>query len=87
MTVTNEEVEAEIDFMAMSARQPKEQIRAALTKHGGERSIAQRLRNRKALDLLVENARISDTEWNEPSEASVTTSSESDEASAAASSE
>ena len=70
LTVTNEEVEAEIDFMAMSARQPKEQIRAALTKHGGERSIAQRLRNRKALDLLVENARISDAEWNEPSEAS-----------------
>ena len=87
LTVTNEEVEAEIDFMAMSARQPKEQIRAALTKHGGERSIAQRLRNRKALDLLVENARISDAEWNEPSEASATTSSESDEASAAASSE
>jgi trigger factor len=68
LTVTNEEVEAEIELMAMSARQPKEQIRAALTKHGGERSIAQRLRNRKALDLLVENARITDAEWSEPNE-------------------
>ena len=87
LTVTNEEVEAEIDLMAMSARQPKEQIRAALTKHGGERSIAQRLRNRKALDLLFENARITDAEWSEPSEANAATSSESDEASAAASSE
>jgi hypothetical protein len=26
------------------------------------------LRNRKALDLLVENARITDTEWTEPKE-------------------
>ncbi len=68
LTVTNEEVEAEIEMMAMSSRQPKEQIRAALTKHGGERSIAQRLRNRKALDLLVENARITDAEWSEPNE-------------------
>jgi len=73
LTVTNEEVEAEIEFMAMSSRQPKEQIRAALTKHGGERSIAQRLRNRKALDLLVEHARITDAEWNEASEANAAT--------------
>ena len=63
----------------MMARQSKEQIRAALTKHGGERSIAQRLRNRKALELLVENARITDAEWNE--------SNESNEASAAATNE
>jgi trigger factor len=73
LTVTNEEVEAEIELMAMSSRQPKEQIRAALTKHGGERSIAQRLRNRKALDLLVEHARITDAEWNEASEANAAT--------------
>jgi hypothetical protein len=53
-----------------------------LTKHGGERSIAQRLRNRKALDLLVENARITDAEWNESNEATAA-----DEASAAATNE
>jgi len=67
--VSNEEVEAEIEMMAQMARQPKEQMRAALTKDGGERSIAQRLRNRKALDLLVENAQITDAEWNDASEA------------------
>ena len=67
--VSNEEVEAEIEMMAQMARQPKEQMRAALTKDGGERSIAQRLRNRKALDLLVENAQITDGEWNDASEA------------------
>ena len=60
--VSEEEVEAEIDAIAR-IRQPKEQVRAALTKNGGERSIAHRLRTRKALDLLVENARITDAEW------------------------
>ena len=69
LTVSNEEVEAEIESIATASRQSKEQVRAALTKNGGERSIAHRLRNRKALDLLVENARITDAEWTEPKEA------------------
>ncbi len=69
ITVSDEEVEAEIDSIATASRQSKEQVRAALTKNGGERSIAHRLRNRKALDLLVENARITDAEWTEPKEA------------------
>jgi trigger factor len=78
LTVSDEEVEAEIELMAQMSRQPIEQIRAALTKHGGERSIAQRLRNRKALDLLIENANITDAEWND---------NESNESSAAATSD
>ena len=76
LTVSDEEVEAEIETVAQMARQPKEQIRAALTKHGGERSIAQRLRNRKALDLLVENANITDEDWNEETQASAATTNE-----------
>ena len=68
ITISNEEIEAEIESIASAARQTKEQVRAALTKNGGERSIAHRLRNRKALDLLVENARITDAEWTEPKE-------------------
>jgi trigger factor len=68
LTVSDEEVEAEIESIASASRQTKEQVRAALTKNGGERSIAQRLRNRKALDLLLENARITDAEWTEPKE-------------------
>ncbi len=67
ITVSDEEVEAEIEAIATASQQPKEQVRAALTKNGGERSIAQRLRNRKALDLLIENATITETEWTEPS--------------------
>lgn len=63
LTVADEEIEAEIEAIANASRKPKEQVRAALTKDGGDRSIASRLRNRKALDLLVENARITEEEW------------------------
>jgi trigger factor len=63
--VSNEEIEAEIQAIAAGSKQPIEQVRSVLTKEGGERSIANRLRNRKALDLLVENARVVDEEWRE----------------------
>jgi trigger factor len=65
LTVNNDEIEAEIQAIASASRQTKEQIRAALTKEGGDRSIASRLRNRKALELLVENAKVSEEEWKE----------------------
>ncbi|HZI18910.1 MAG TPA: trigger factor [Pyrinomonadaceae bacterium] len=61
--VSNEEVEAEIQALAEGSGQSIEQVRAALTKQGGERSIADRLRNRKALDFLVQNAAVRDEEW------------------------
>jgi trigger factor len=69
ITISNEQVEAEIEAIATAAQQPSFQVRAALTKNGGERSIAHRLRNRKALDLLIEHASITDAEWTEPKEA------------------
>ena len=61
----DEEINREIESIAQGARQTVEQVRAALTKQGGERSIADRLRHRKALDLLIENARVTDEEWRE----------------------
>ena len=67
-TVSPEEIEAEFDAIATSTQQPKEQVRAALTKDGGERSIAHSLRNRKALMFLVDNANVTDAEWIEPKE-------------------
>ena len=67
--VTDEEVEAEIQSIAEGSRQTVEQVRAALTKQGGERSIADRLRNRKALDFIVQNANVKDEEWREEVEA------------------
>ncbi len=51
--VSDEEIATEIETIAQASRQPLEQVRATLTKDGGERSIAHRLRNRKALDLLI----------------------------------
>ncbi|HEX6186213.1 MAG TPA: trigger factor [Pyrinomonadaceae bacterium] len=66
--VSQEEVEAEIQSMAEGSRQSVEQVRAALTKQGGERSIADRLRNRKALDFLVQHASVRDEEWREEAE-------------------
>ncbi|HVF68080.1 MAG TPA: trigger factor [Pyrinomonadaceae bacterium] len=66
--VSDEEVEAEIQSLAEGSRQSVEQVRAALTKQGGERSIADRLRNRKALDFLVQNASVRDEEWREETE-------------------
>ena len=66
--ISDEEIDAEIESIASASRQTKEQVRAALTKNGGERSIAHRLRSRKALDLLIENANITDAEWTESKE-------------------
>lgn len=63
--VSDEEVNTEINAYAQATRQSPEQVRSALTKQGGERSIADRLRNRKALELLVENARVTEEEWRE----------------------
>ena len=54
------EIDAEINAIATASHQAPEQVRAVLTKEGGERSIANRLRNRKALDLLVKNARVTE---------------------------
>jgi trigger factor len=71
INVSDEEIEAEIDAIAQASRQSKEQVRGVLTKDGGERSIANRLRNRKALDVLRQNARVTDAEWIEEPEPEV----------------
>jgi trigger factor len=78
--VSQEEIDAEIDSMAEGSRQSVEQVRAALTKQGGERSIADRLRNRKALDLLVQHANVRDEEWREEADEAPAASAEADEA-------
>jgi trigger factor len=76
--VSKEEIDAEIEVIARSSQQPIEQVRSVLTKDGGESSIANRLRNRKALDLLVENARITEETWSEKTEESEVPSQESE---------
>jgi trigger factor len=68
--VSDEEIEEEIQAIAGGSKQSVEQVRTVLTKDGGERSIANRLTNRKALDLVVANAQITDEEWREETEES-----------------
>lgn len=68
--VSDQEIEDEINAIADASRQTPEQVRAVLTKQGGERSIAPRLRNRKALDFLVANAKVTDEDWKEEKEES-----------------
>ena len=63
--VSEQEIDDEINAIAEASRQSPEQVRGILTKQGGERSIAGRLRNRKALEFLVANAKITDQEWEE----------------------
>jgi len=63
--VSDQEIEDEINAIADNTRQTPQQVRDVLTKQGGERSIASRLRNRKALDFLVANAKVTDAEWKE----------------------
>src|SRR5437762_12831878 len=61
--VDQQEIDDEIRAIAEASRQSPEQVRAILTKQGGERSIAGRLRNRKALNVLVANASVTEEEW------------------------
>jgi len=63
--VSEQEIDDEMNAIAEASRQSPEQVRGILTKQGGERSIAGRLRNRKALEFLVANAKITDQEWKE----------------------
>jgi trigger factor len=76
--VSDQEIEDEINAIADASRQTPQQVRDVLTKQGGERSIAPRLRNRKALDFLVANANVTDEEWKEEKQESEASSQNSD---------
>jgi trigger factor len=68
LEVSDQEIDDEIHAIADASKQTPEQVRAFLTKQGGESSIASRLRSRKALDFLVANAKVTDEEWKEEKE-------------------
>jgi trigger factor len=76
--VSDHEIEDEINAIADASRQTAEQVRSVLTKQGGERSIAPRLRNRKALDFLVANANVTDEDWEEEKQESEVSGQESE---------
>lgn len=61
--VKPEEVVEEIEKMAAYYRATPEQIRASLAQQGGENNIADRMRSRKAVEKLLDKAKITDAEW------------------------
>ena len=61
--VTGDEIAQEIEKMAKYYRVTAEEVRASLTQQGGETSVADRLRSRKAVEKLVEKAKITESEW------------------------
>lgn len=60
VTVTDEELDAEITALAESMRTSEAQVRARLTKEGGADSIRDRIRHRKVLELVAQAARTTD---------------------------
>lgn len=61
--VSGDEIAEELEKMAAYYRVTPEEIRTSLAQQGGESSIADRLRSRKAVEILVDKAKITDGEW------------------------
>ena len=67
--VTDEDVAKEIEMMANYYNITPEQIRESLNaQQGGEANIANNLRTRKAVEALVNHAKVSEGEWIDPSQ-------------------
>jgi trigger factor len=58
ITVTDEEIEAEIEKIAAETQRPKEKVREVLGKESGQDRLAEQIRNKKTLDFLQERAHI-----------------------------
>jgi trigger factor len=56
--VMDEEVDAEIEKIAVETRRPKEKVTEVLTREGGIDRLKTQIRNKKTLDFLQERARI-----------------------------
>lgn len=67
--VSPDEINAEIENLAKFSGHTTDEVREILSREeGGENSISERLRNRKAIEVLVENATVTEGEWQEESE-------------------
>lgn len=70
--VTGDEIAEEIERIAQYYGVSPEQVRASLSQQGGENNIADRLRSRKAVEALVEKAKVSEGEWIDESQPKIT---------------
>ncbi|MGI8467417.1 MAG: trigger factor [Pyrinomonadaceae bacterium] len=66
--VSGDEIAAELEQIAKYYGVTAEQVRAQLSQQGGENGIADRLRSRKAVEALVNQSKITDGEWVDPSQ-------------------
>lgn len=68
--ISQEEINEEIEKQAAYYRVTVEQLRDALKNMGGEVTVADRLRSRKAVELVFDKAKIADGEWVDPNQIS-----------------
>jgi trigger factor len=61
--VSEEEISEELEKMASYYRITPDEIRESLAKQGGDDGIADRIKNRKSIEVLFVNAKIVDGEW------------------------
>lgn len=66
--ISDDEVNEEIEQMARYYRTTPEEIRNSMNQQGGEANIANSLRTRKAVQALLNNAKITDGEWIDPNQ-------------------
>ncbi len=67
--VSDDEINEEIEHIALHYRTTPDEIRASLAKQqGGEASVINNLRTRKAVEALAASAAITDGEWIDPSQ-------------------
>jgi trigger factor len=58
LVATDDEVELEIDRIAVETNRPKEKVKEVLSRDSGLERLKSQIRNKKTLDLLQEKARI-----------------------------
>jgi trigger factor len=61
ITLSEDEIEAEIDKIATETKRPKEKVREVLTRDNGLERLQGQIRNKKTLDFLQAKARIQPT--------------------------
>lgn len=66
--VSGDEIAKEVEQMARYYNVTADEVRAQLSRQGGENSIADRIRSRKAVEALMNRAKITDGEWIDESE-------------------
>lgn len=61
--ISDDEINAELQAIANYSGRSLDEVREALTKENGNDGIRERLQNRRAIEILVDNSAISEGEW------------------------